>query len=314
MTAPTSDPAIVAGFDDSPSGFDAVALGRQLAEATGARLVVAHVYHDGTPAVSELPRDPVLVERVRGEAAERLAGAAPALGRFESWTGVLHEAVSAARGLHEVAEHHAAELIVTGSTHRHGPGRVIPGSTAERLLHASTYPVAIAPAGWHERHRGTLAAIAAGFDGSDESGSALAAAAALALAAGGSVRAVAVLEPPNPANPLFAVTSHGYGEIVHDLHAALTRRLDDAIGALPFAARASGVVIDGDPVSVLAAQSASVDLLAIGSRGYGPLRTVMAGSVGRALAEQCRCPLLVVPRGVERPLHALLPEHDGAAR
>src|SRR5688572_11024069 len=35
---------IVAGFDATDAGLDAVALGRQLAETTGAVLVVTHVY------------------------------------------------------------------------------------------------------------------------------------------------------------------------------------------------------------------------------------------------------------------------------
>jgi nucleotide-binding universal stress UspA family protein len=52
----------------------------------------------------------------------------------------------------------------------------------------------------------------------------------------------------------------------------------------------------GDPRTILAERSADLDLLVCGSRGYGPVRSVMLGSVSRALAHTARCPLLVVPR------------------
>ena len=100
---------------------------------------------------------------------------------FERWEPTVYASEPAARGLHEVADHAGAELIVVGSTHRHGLGRVMPGTTGERLLHGSACPLAIAPAGW----RGdAIETIGAGFDGSPESLAALAAAATLADASG----------------------------------------------------------------------------------------------------------------------------------
>ena len=44
-----------------------------------------------------------------------------------------------------------AGLIVVGSTHTGRAGRVLPGSTAERLLHGSPCPVAVAPKGYAHR-------------------------------------------------------------------------------------------------------------------------------------------------------------------
>ncbi len=43
----------------------------------------------------------------------------------------------------------------------------------------------------------------------------------------------------------------------------------------------------------------SGDLLVIGSRRYGPARSVLVGSVGHHLAHSATCPVLIVPRGVE---------------
>ena len=51
------------------------------------------------------------------------------------------------------------------------------------------------------------------------------------------------------------------------------------------------------PVAALTEASAGLDLLVCGSRGYGPLRSVLLGSVSRRLSHVARCPLLIVPRG-----------------
>jgi nucleotide-binding universal stress UspA family protein len=52
----------------------------------------------------------------------------------------------------------------------------------------------------------------------------------------------------------------------------------------------------GDPAQELALYSASLDLLVIGSRGYGPLGRVVHGSTALELSRSARCPLLVLTR------------------
>ena len=39
-------------------------------------------------------------------------------------------------------------------------------------------------------------------------------------------------------------------------------------------------------------------LLVVGSRGYGPLRRVLLGSVSTELVRSAPCPLIVTPRGM----------------
>ena len=67
---------------------------------------------------------------------------------------------SAARALHETSEAEDAGLLVVGSTRRGSVGRVLPGSTADRLMHGAPCPIAIVPPGWeagaraqHDRRR-----------------------------------------------------------------------------------------------------------------------------------------------------------------
>ena len=42
-----------------------------------------------------------------------------------------------------------------------------------------------------------------------------------------------------------------------------------------------------------------------GSRGYGPLGSVLLGGVSRRLVHRAACPVIVVPRGTERAIEAL---------
>jgi nucleotide-binding universal stress UspA family protein len=53
----------------------------------------------------------------------------------------------------------------------------------------------------------------------------------------------------------------------------------------------------GDPAAVLAEASADrLDLLVLGSRDYGPVRSVLLGGVGHAVLRAAACPVIVVPR------------------
>ena len=55
-----------------------------------------------------------------------------------------------------------------------------------------------------------------------------------------------------------------------------------------------------------------VDLLFVGSRGYGPLRRALLGSVSGALVRDAGCPVIVIPRTAVGPRRA--PEAAAAAR
>jgi len=54
----------------------------------------------------------------------------------------------------------------------------------------------------------------------------------------------------------------------------------------------------GDPAEELALFGASVDLLIVGSRGYGPIGRLVHGSTSQRLVRLARCPVLVLPRNV----------------
>jgi nucleotide-binding universal stress UspA family protein len=62
----------------------------------------------------------------------------------------------------------------------------------------------------------------------------------------------------------------------------------------------------------LAAFGDEVDILVVGSRGYGPVRRLVLGSTSDYLERHARCSLLVLPRGGgdRPPGSATDSEHD----
>jgi hypothetical protein len=75
---------------------------------------------------------------------------------------------SPAAGLQALAEREHAGLIVIGSSHRSGIGRIFVGGTGERLLSGAPTPMAVAPAGFSAAG-GEVRLVGCGFDGSEES-------------------------------------------------------------------------------------------------------------------------------------------------
>jgi nucleotide-binding universal stress UspA family protein len=77
----------------------------------------------------------------------------------------------------------------------------------------------------------------------------------------------------------------------------------------------AGIAVDvdvrhGAVAAELAGASRSVDLLVCGSRGYGGLRSAMAGGVSRSLAHAAACPLLLVPRRISPEEAAAWPARE----
>jgi nucleotide-binding universal stress UspA family protein len=73
------------------------------------------------------------------------------------------------------------------------------------------------------------------------------------------------------------------------------------------------VFVAGIPNKELPAQSESLDLMIMGSRGYGPLRAALLGGVSHALVRKAACPVIILPRGSKPGLGALLEDAAEAA-
>ena len=73
--------------------------------------------------------------------------------------------------------------------------------------------------------------------------------------------------------------------------------LDEAVASLPPEVHAETVFVLGAPGCELAAQTECVDLMVVGSRGYGPATAVLLGGVTHKLIRKAACPVIVLPRG-----------------
>jgi nucleotide-binding universal stress UspA family protein len=297
---------ILVGADGTERSSDAVALARDLATATGTEVVLAHAVSYPSVALVADGISAVVPPEAIQAAEERLAEtAAPVRDNGLTVDCVARSSVSPPRFLQEQAEERHAALIVVGSTHSSRWGRVLPGSTGERLLHGAPCAVAIAPAGYAASEERTWRRIAVAFDGSDEARAALRAGAGLAGLLGARLDVVTVLDVTGFGSPAL-MGGPGFDRTRADLEDAARRHLDSTIAELPAAVAPAGRLLTGDPAEQLAEASESCDLMLAGSRAYGPLRAVLLGGVSGRLARRSACPLIITPRGVEAPLAALL--------
>lgn len=236
---------VLVGFDGHAASRDALTLAHGLAALEHAELVLATCLENLDPLATPAHA----YERASAEAEYRLSEAARQILGETPFRFRIVGGVSAPRGLHELAEDEGADVVVLGSTHRGGLGKVLPGSVAERLLHGAPCAVMVAPKGFARRSEPfTIGSIGVGYDGRTESTHAREVAGALAEELGASLKTITARE----------------GE--------------------------------GEPAKILAQRSRDLDLLVVGSRGYGPVRHALAGNVSGKVMELAASPVLVVPR------------------
>ena len=195
--------------------------------------------------------------------------------------------------LQALAERGEADLIVLGSTHHAAFGSVAPGSVAEHLLHGARCRLLIAPKGYAEADHSAdrLRVLAVGYDGMAESQAALDESAVLAEKFGGSMKVVGVATPVPPIGA--AAAARAGPEAGPDFQT----RLNDAVAELPSELRALPVLLKGDPVEqLLDVAETGVDLLVLGSRGFGPVMRLLIGSVSSRVIRGAACPVMVIPR------------------
>lgn len=305
---------ILAGHDPRAADRAPVEFGVAAARFTGAPLIVASV-QAGAPGLAASGQvDPDLFEDCSEQLGLIDADLHAAGIRVEC--RVL-EGLTAARALHEAAEELGAALLVVGSSRRSGIGHVLLGSTAQRIMHGAPCPVAVAPHEW--TGDGEPRTIGVAFVDTPEGQEALQGAYALARRAGAHLRVVQVVKL-TPRMYREVEPSYVAGQLGKDLEdiegehrLAVERRLRATIAALGDDVTIEAEAVIGDPADVLVDVSRHLDLLVCGSRGYGPLRAVMLGSVSRRVTAEAHCPVVVLPRGIRTSLEALVAELPGAA-
>jgi nucleotide-binding universal stress UspA family protein len=281
---------VVIAVDATQRSLDPLALGKVLADCSGAPVVLRSVfpYHPLADPTGEELRG------VRDEAREILLQLGEEAGVEVAKAHVVASNL-AARELQRVTEEETTGVVVVGSTSRGRLGRLLLGGVGERLLAGSAAPIAIAPNGYAQHPPGGLGRIGVAFDGSDESHHAMDAGRQLAESCGAKLRVITVFEHRVLAAQATIVSG---GTSVNDLVRAELRNAHDALlSEQPEDLAVEGRFLEGSAGVVLATESADLDLLVSGSRGYGPHAAVLVGSTTHTLMREAECPVLVLPRG-----------------
>ena len=289
---------VLVGVDGGYGGRDAMALARRLMDA-GGQMTLVHVYSDWVPPIRVVAPAEVASGR---EDSDRL------LEQERAAAGVDAEALSVGSGqspgavLHERAEEQEADLLVVGSCSRGALGRAVLGDDTRAALNGAPCAVAIAAKGYAADPR-PVRKIGVGYNESQESRTALTVAHEIATATGGEVHALEVVSLPSYA--FTTIIPPLVGENLELMVSETAARLDELQGV-------QGRAVYGIPGEELAVFSEDMDLLVVGSRGYGPVRRLIAGSTSSYLERHTRCSLLVLARTAPEPIEG--PETPSAGR
>jgi nucleotide-binding universal stress UspA family protein len=303
-----SAPVIVA-HDPGSREPGPVRFAASVARLSGAPLLVVSVHGHDSDAPDAAAHE--LGETTRDAAHEGLAALERDVPELADVDANLRAVAghSAARGIHRVAEDENAGLVVVGSSHHGRSERAIVGSTAERVVHGAPCPVAVVPGDFAGSG---IETVGVAFLPSQEGGEALHAGAVIAAAAGAKLRVIALLKPElgaaegAHADPRGVRTNERRAEAAAAHEREMRSAIADALSSVPDAGEPQVDVEFGEPQETLVAVSRHVDVLVMGSRGYGPHRAVLLGGVSRRVSAEAECPVIVIPRGVARPLEDLL--------
>jgi nucleotide-binding universal stress UspA family protein len=284
---------IVIGYEGPERGGEAVALAEVLCDPRRGTLLLTSAYLPASVPVAPMVVVPDLRDDVDSSLAEARA-------QFEGHVPVRTLAVAAApaRALADTAEREPADLIVVGSSHRGSVGRVLPGTTAEQLLHGAPCAVAVAPRGYQG---GEIRRIGVAYDGSPEAEAALRAAEAVAVERGAALTVYCVVEPPPVTGSVIAAgTGSEWPSVTAKQHAR--QLLYFVKDHAPAGIELETLLLHGDAAEQIIRRAAgAVDLLFAGSRGYGPLHRALVGSVSGALVRDAGCPVVITPRSALTP-------------
>ena len=271
---------IVAGYEDTPGGHDALVLGAQLARLAGLEPVVATVFPGDARGLAAIAKDPRWVPRARKVALARFARARELIG--PGW-GSETEPRFVALGpgpvslvLTDFADEVGAVVLVVGSTGHGLLGRLAPGRTVQRLLPVARCPVAVAPRGYRHLSRSGLSVVTVAYDGSPGCDRATALAVHLASRTGAVLRFVTVAPTEDQIDAARAVVHKG-------------------IASTPVDIDALADVVVGPVAATLADLPERTDLLIVATRGYRLMRRLLLGGVAGKLVSSARYPVILVP-------------------
>ena len=199
-------------------------------------------------------------------------------------------------GLEAVAGQYQANLIAVGSSAAGLFGHISLSSIADRLLHSSPIPVALAPRGFRSGDADRVDRVTVAYTGTEQSDSLLRAAAQLGGQFGAPIRLASfAVQPAPPVTAMFRTES---AEVVAEWRATIEAAARRVLGDTK--EPGAGVVIGhgGDWATALNdVEWHDGDLLVIGSSESRPVAHVFVGSRAAKVIRHTPVPVLIVPRG-----------------
>jgi nucleotide-binding universal stress UspA family protein len=185
----------------------------------------------------------------------------------------------------------AADEIVVGASGSNGPLDGLLGSVSNGLIHRAHVPVIVVPP--KSPTSDEMRRIVVGVDGSPVSLGAMQWAYDEAERSGASLTVLhAWLYPySSELTPTSEMHRQMLIDATHELQASV-----DELGAklTDGSVQVEPVVSEHSPAEALLTEAATADLLVVGSRGRGGLRTLLLGSVSRTVVQHCPCPVAVI--------------------
>lgn len=194
------------------------------------------------------------------------------------------------------------DQIVVGTTGHTGLVDGLVGSVTTGVAHRAHVPVVVVPFKASTKVGAGMKKIVVGVDGSPESMRALAWAYDEALASG------AVLDVVHAWAYPYSVSRNSMREVRKPMEFEAANELQTSLDSLGARLTEGSVVVhpklcENTPAEALLKAGSRADLIVVGSRGRGGLRSVLLGSVSRSVMYHSLCPVAVVRTDGCRSLH-----------
>ena len=291
---------ILCATDFSEFSNHTVDYGVALAKEFGARLIICHVIDLSSVAIyGEFQLDPVaqqnrIVEDANTQLKE-LTGDQPVAWEPLITVGKPADEISRA------VEEKSIDLVVTATRGRSGFKRLILGSVTERLMRTVTCPLLVVRSPEHELVNTAdkeikLKKILVGCDFSQDSDQAVKHGLSLAQEFQAELHLAHVIEPPAQPN-LIREEPLVSGEIQEDYQNQIIQRLKDMVPeeAANWCTPQTSV-LQGQPYDELVkyADTRDIDMIILGVRGHGLVKTLLLGSTTDRVVRNSPCPVLSV--------------------
>lgn len=204
-------------------------------------------------------------------------------------------------GLLRTAEQRAASLLVLGSSSAGAIGRVSLGSVADRVLHSSPVPVALAPRGFRAGPGRRVTRVTVAYSATEGADELVRAAVGVATRFGAGLRLASFAVRPR--TMLTAgIGSRAEAEVASEWSrdvALAQQRAVRQLAALPAPPRSTDATIGHGqqwPEAIEDIGWAEGDVLLVGSSTAGPLARVFLGSRASKIVRNSPVPVVLVPR------------------